>query len=146
MANKDSTLRTFTVIGLLCFVCSILVCGTVVVLKPLQEKEMNADREKSVLEAAGIDYSGSNVSEVFAQKIEAKLLDLKTSAYVDSKTMREIVQCDEKKSDSDCAGSYVPVHIISFLNQSFLKRMLPFLKLRTSVISRFAPDICRFIL
>ena len=106
MANKDSTLRTFTVIGLLCFVCSILVCGTVVVLKPLQEKEMNADREKSVLEAAGIDYSGSNVSEVFAQKIEAKLLDLKTSAYVDSKTMREIVQCDEKKSDSDCAVSY----------------------------------------
>lgn len=106
MANKDSTLRTFTVIGLLCFVCSILVCGTVVVLKPLQEKEMNADREKSVLEAAGIDYSGSNVSEVFAQKIEAKLLDLKTSAYVDSKTMREIVQCDKKKSDSDCAGSY----------------------------------------
>ncbi len=89
MANKDSTLRTFTVIGLLCFVCSVLVCLAVVILKPLQEKEINVDRMKSVLEAAGIDYSGRDITELFNSKIEARLLDLESNRFLNAEEVKK---------------------------------------------------------
>ena len=106
MANKDSTLRTFTVIGLLCFVCSVLVCLAVVILKPFQEKEINVDRMKSVLEAAGIDYSGKDITDLFNSKIEARLLDLESNRFLNDEEVKKAVGCDDNKSASDCAGSY----------------------------------------
>ena len=99
MANKDSTLRTFTVIGLLCFVCSVLVCLTVVVLKPLQEKEINVDRMKSVLEAAGIDYEGEDITTLFNDKVKARLLDLDRNVLLSDAEVEKVV-------GSSDAGAY----------------------------------------
>lgn len=83
MASKDSTVRTFGVIGGLCLFCSILVCVAVVSLQPLQEKAIQVDREQSILAAAGIDVAkGANVSDVYKDNIEARLVDLSTGNYV----------------------------------------------------------------
>src|SRR5574344_1255299 len=82
MAKQDSTLRTFIVIGVLCLVCSLLVCVSVVALKDLQSKAMNVDREKSILAAAQIEFTDSNVSQVYADNIEARLLDLNSVDFV----------------------------------------------------------------
>jgi Na+-transporting NADH:ubiquinone oxidoreductase subunit C len=82
MAKQDSTLRTFIVIGVLCLVCSLLVCVSVVALKDLQSKAMNVDREKSILAAAQIEFTDSNVSQVYADNIEARLLDLNSGDFV----------------------------------------------------------------
>ncbi len=106
MVKQDSAIRTFAVIGVLCFVCSVLVCLTVVVLKPLQDRQINSDREKSVLEAAGIDIGDGDISEIFHKSVNARLLNLDTGKFVDSADLREIAQCPADKSESDCAGSY----------------------------------------
>ena len=84
MAKKETTLSTFSVIGGLCFVCSILVCVSVVLLKPLQEIAINNDRQISILEAASVKVDGK-VSEVYANNIEERLVDLKTGEYVTDK-------------------------------------------------------------
>lgn len=85
MAKQDSTIRTFVVIGVLCLVCSLLVCISVVALKDLQEKAMNVDREKSILAAAQIAFTDSDVSKTYADRIEARLLDLSTGEFVTDK-------------------------------------------------------------
>ncbi len=80
-ANKDSTLRTFTVIGILCLVCSFMVCIAVVTLQPLQAKQIQNDRERSILEAAGIGING-DISKTYAENIEARLVNLANGKYV----------------------------------------------------------------
>src|SRR5574344_1762509 len=92
MAKQDSTLRTFIVIGVLCLVCSLLVCVSVVALKDLQSKAMNVDREKSILAAAQIEFTDSNVSQVYADNIEARLIDLNSGAFgLDPNEINKIV-------------------------------------------------------
>ena len=77
MAKQDSIFKVFGVTGLLCFVCSLLVCTAVVSLKSLQEQSIKVDRELSILAAADINVAdGQKVSDVYAQNIEARLLDV----------------------------------------------------------------------
>ncbi|MGN1393548.1 MAG: Na(+)-translocating NADH-quinone reductase subunit C [Succinivibrionaceae bacterium] len=83
MANKDSFLRILAVIVGLCLFCSIIVCIAVVSLKPLQEKSIQVDREASILAAANIEVpKGKDISEVYKENIEARLLNLATGSFV----------------------------------------------------------------
>ncbi len=93
-ASKDSTSRTFIVIGLLCLVCSLMVCVAVVLLKPLQAKQIQNDRELSILEAAGITVSG-DISKIYAENIEARLVNLESGKYVPNDKAAKIVGQDK---------------------------------------------------
>jgi Na+-transporting NADH:ubiquinone oxidoreductase subunit C len=82
-ANNDSIGRTVTVTVLLCVVCSVIVSAAAVLLKPLQIKNKELDRQTNILAAAKIDYQGKDVQALFAEKIMTKYVDLKTGKYVE---------------------------------------------------------------
>jgi Na+-transporting NADH:ubiquinone oxidoreductase subunit C len=54
VSSKESTGKTLFVAFCLCVVCSIVVSATAVVLKPLQDANKELDRNKNILQAAGL--------------------------------------------------------------------------------------------
>jgi len=66
MSKKNDTLKTVTVAGLLCFVCSILVSVTVVLLRPQQAKNAELDMKKNILMSAGMLKEGDDIDQVFS--------------------------------------------------------------------------------
>lgn len=60
MSSKDSIKSTLIVAFCLCVVCSIIVSGTAVVLKPRQDANRILDRNKNILTAAGLYDSAVN--------------------------------------------------------------------------------------
>lgn len=73
----DTAGKTITVAAVLCGVCSVLVAGAVVVLKPKQAFNADIDFKKNVLMAAGMLKPGVDVNEAF-QSIEPIVVDLET--------------------------------------------------------------------
>lgn len=53
MSSRDSTRKTLLVAFSLCVACSIVVSGTAVILKPMQDANRILDRNKNILTAAG---------------------------------------------------------------------------------------------
>lgn len=92
MAKQDSTVRTLVIIVSLCFVCALLVCLSVVILKPLQDKQIEVDRSKSILSAAGIEIVDNDVTKTYADRIEARLLELDTGMFVSAEKVKEITK------------------------------------------------------
>lgn len=79
--GKGTTLNTIVVALAVCLVCSVVVSASAVYLKPLQVENKRADRQKNILEAAGLLREGESVEELFKQ-VEAKVVDLDTGEYV----------------------------------------------------------------
>ncbi len=87
--KRDSTAQTLLVAAMLCVVCSVIVAGAAVGLRPLQDANKRLDKKKNVLIAGGLIAEGQAVSqqeidEKFTQKIHPVLIDLKTGRPVDS--------------------------------------------------------------
>ncbi|QIW15503.1 Na(+)-translocating NADH-quinone reductase subunit C [Pasteurellaceae bacterium RH1A] len=81
--NKDSVGGTVLVVLLLSLVCSIIVAGSAVALKPTQEEQKLLDKQKNILSVAGLLDKGS-VKDVFSKFIDTKYVDLDSGDYVDS--------------------------------------------------------------
>lgn len=87
MLPKDSIQNTFLVSIVLCVVCSLLVSGAAVLLKPMQDRNKLLDRQRNIIEAAGLSedskgLSGAEVKEIFDARVTAQLVDLSTGDYV----------------------------------------------------------------
>ncbi len=80
---RETMGKTFFVAFALCVVCSVLVSGAAVVLKPTQAHNKLEDKKKNILSAAGLYEEGANVSALFEQ-IEARVVDLATGKYADN--------------------------------------------------------------
>lgn len=52
--NKDSVGGTLTVVVLLSLICSLIVAGAAVMLKPTQDIQKQLDKQKNILQAAGL--------------------------------------------------------------------------------------------
>jgi Na+-transporting NADH:ubiquinone oxidoreductase subunit C len=78
---NDSTKKTIIVATLLCLVCSVLVSGAAVALKPVQEANKALDKKRNILQIAGLFEEGKTVEELFAQ-VEPKVVDLASGEYV----------------------------------------------------------------
>ncbi len=76
--DTNSVGHTLKIALLLCLVCSILVSVFAVMLKPMQEENRRAFREKSILLAAGLYEPGAKVSELFEETVEPLVLNLET--------------------------------------------------------------------
>ena len=74
---RDSIGRTFTVAFLLCVVCSVLVSGAAVVLRPTQETNELLDKKRNILMAAGLAEEGRTIDELF-ERIDVRVVDLAT--------------------------------------------------------------------
>lgn len=91
MANfdKDSLSNTFVVAIAVCLVCSVIVSGFAVALKPTQQLNKELDQKQNILRAAGLLQEGSNqsadgrgVDELFAE-FEIRVVDLESGRYLD---------------------------------------------------------------
>lgn len=83
MAKQVSFGRILLVAFVLCFVCSILVSVAAVNLKPVQVANKSLDFKKKVLNVAGIQYTSQNINEVFASRIEAKVISIDEGVFTD---------------------------------------------------------------
>jgi Na+-transporting NADH:ubiquinone oxidoreductase subunit C len=81
MFKKDSFAGTILVILLVSLVCSIIVAGSAVSLKPKQEEQKLLDKQKNILSVAGLLKPGININEVYAKNIEPRLVDLSSGSY-----------------------------------------------------------------
>ncbi|MFV0437234.1 MAG: Na(+)-translocating NADH-quinone reductase subunit C [Desulfopila sp.] len=74
--------KPFYSVLVLAFVCSALVAGAAVGLRPKQEANRQLDRQKNILYAAGIFDPDKPIAEQFAN-IETRVVELKTGKFVD---------------------------------------------------------------
>jgi len=84
MGNKDSFGRTLLFVLVTCLVCSVIVAGAAVGLKPLQIANKALDKQTKILEASGlIAKAGNDIPATYNKYVEAKLLDLATGEFVE---------------------------------------------------------------
>jgi Na+-transporting NADH:ubiquinone oxidoreductase subunit C len=79
--RAESDLRTFVTALILAVVCSFLVSGAAVMLKPKQEKNKELDRKRNVLAAGGLLNNDTDVEKAF-EAIETVFADIKSGRAV----------------------------------------------------------------
>lgn len=79
---NDSFKKTVMVAFWLCLAGAILVSGSAVALKPLQEANKSRDEKVNILDVAGLLEPGADVDAAFAN-IETRIVDLATGDYSD---------------------------------------------------------------
>lgn len=77
----ESIAKSYYSVLILAFVCSVLVAGTVVGLRPLQEANRIQDQRKNILYAAGLYEKDKSVEELFGP-VETRIVELETGRYV----------------------------------------------------------------
>lgn len=111
MSNKETISKTITVAFLLCIVCSIVVAGSVVLLKPIQQKNKALNLKENILSAAGLLKAGASAEEVEARfsTIKPRLVDLDTGEYVEPGVVgkKAALDYDQRKAAKDPALSDV---------------------------------------
>lgn len=83
--RNDSFGRTLTVVVILCLVCSVIVAGSAVLLKPLQEQQKQLDKQRNILAVANLGegkLDQEQIQRLFDEQIEARLLDLQSGEFV----------------------------------------------------------------
>lgn len=105
MSSKETMGKTFTVAFLLCLVCSLIVAGSVVALKPIQQENKALNLKANILAAAGLLPAGASKEEIEAQfeKIDARLVDLDTGEYVEPSVVgkQTALAYDQRKAQKD---------------------------------------------
>ncbi|HDY98390.1 MAG TPA: Na(+)-translocating NADH-quinone reductase subunit C [Pseudomonas sabulinigri] len=82
-SKKESVLRTLTVALLVCLVCSVVVSAAAVALKPVQITNQLQDKQRNILQIAGLYKEGVSVQEQFKQ-VTPRLVDLRTGEFSDA--------------------------------------------------------------
>lgn len=87
MPQRESVGQTLLVAVVLCVVCSLLVSGAAVTLKPYQQRNQLLDRQRNVLDATGLAASelGKPASELSAKEV-SQLYSRIRPAVVDLET------------------------------------------------------------
>ncbi len=114
--NNDSISKTLLVVLVLCLVCSIVVAGSAVGLKPLQQEQRALDKQRNILAVAGLMQEGMSadeVSAVFAERISARLVDLKTGQLLDKDpaTFNQALALKDPQMSLTLEGSQDPAGI-----------------------------------
>ncbi|WP_343646245.1 Na(+)-translocating NADH-quinone reductase subunit C [Enterobacter sp.] len=84
--HNDSISKTLLVVLVLCLVCSVVVAGSAVGLRPLQQEQRALDKQRNILAVAGLMQEGmskEDVSALFAGRISVRLVDLNTGELLD---------------------------------------------------------------
>ncbi|MDP2560025.1 Na(+)-translocating NADH-quinone reductase subunit C [Psychrobium sp. 1_MG-2023] len=87
MSNKDSFGRTLIFVLIVSLVCSIVVAGAAVGLKPLQLDNKQLYKQTKILEASGLlEQAGKGkkaIQDTYGKYVTAKLIDLDTGEFVE---------------------------------------------------------------
>lgn len=110
--NRDTIKQTVIVALLLCVVCSIIVSGAAVILKPIQTKNKLLDRNKNILAAAGIykesEHGKSDIARLFSQ-FTVKIVDLEKGKFLSDSDLQalniNVEAYDQRKASKNAALS-----------------------------------------
>ena len=94
---NDNIVKTVGVALLLCLVCSVIVSGAAILLKPLQVTNKLLDKKANIIAVSGIELEGRSIDEAFAQ-VETRIIDVETGRYndqIDAQTY------DQRKASKD---------------------------------------------
>jgi Na+-transporting NADH:ubiquinone oxidoreductase subunit C len=123
VSSKETVGKTITVAFLLCIVCSIVVAGSVVLLKPIQEKNKALNLKANILAAAGLLVEGASASQIEEafSAIKPQLVDLDTGEYVEPSAVgkQTALEYDQRKAAKDPQLSKV---ISKDLDKASIKR------------------------
>ncbi len=99
-AANDSFLKTITVAFSLCLVCSLLVAGAAITLKPQQQLNKAADVRLSILQASGIynPDEKQDIDAVYQEKVQERVIDLETGEFVNDIDVTKFDQRKEAKN------------------------------------------------
>ena len=78
----DSVPKTVFVAVSLCLFCSMVVSAAAVSLRPTQEANKLVDKQRNILQVAGVYEDGINVAEAFAA-FEPRVVDLETGMFTE---------------------------------------------------------------
>ena len=108
--ERDTPARVLAVAALVCVVCAVLVSAAVVLLRPIQDRNALLQRQRNILEVAGIYQAGTGVEQQF-ERVEARLVDLASGEYLEGgdAVRFDIARAarDPKQSEPVPAGSDV---------------------------------------
>jgi Na+-transporting NADH:ubiquinone oxidoreductase subunit C len=88
---------------LVCVACALVVSASVVLLRPIQDRNALLQRQRNILEVAGLYRAGEPVDTAFA-RVEAHLVELATGDYVEG---GDAVRFDIAKTARDPQRSVV---------------------------------------
>ncbi len=97
---RESVSKTFVVAIVLAAVCSLLVSGAAIGLRPKQEANKIRDRKKNILIVAGLYDATAPVEESFKQ-IEQHIVDLATGEYVSKDQQLDPETFDQRAAARD---------------------------------------------
>ncbi len=81
MSNESTKKMLIVALGV-CLVCSILVSTAAVSLSSIQQKNKELDKIKNILVAGDLMQDDADVQQIFAEKVEPALVDLKTGEFL----------------------------------------------------------------
>ena len=101
MSSNDSTSKTLMVALALCIVCSVIVSGAAVILKPIQEINKTLDRKRNILAAAGMLEKNATAEDINKQfsDINTRVVDLNTGKFADDAV--DLARYDPLKAAKD---------------------------------------------
>lgn len=115
MSNSNETFgKTVGVVVGLCLVCSLVVSTTAVALKPQQIQNKLQDKQKFILEAAGIAVEGGDVAGTYGKYIEPKVVNFDSGDFVADV---DAVTYDQRKASRDVDTSSVPENDIASISR-----------------------------
>ena len=97
---RESVSKTFVVAIVLAAICSLLVSGAAIGLRPLQEANKIRDRKKNILMVAGLYDAAAPVEKSFEQ-IESHIVDLATGEYVSEDQQLDPETFDQRAATKD---------------------------------------------
>ncbi|ODQ00953.1 MULTISPECIES: Na(+)-translocating NADH-quinone reductase subunit C [Salinivibrio] len=108
-SSNDSIKKTLLVVIALSLVCSIVVSGAAVALRPLQQINAKLDVQKNILSVAGIDVTGgkSAINDAYNKYIETRLVSLDDGEFVSPETVNveSAADYDQRAAANDPALS-----------------------------------------
>lgn len=104
-SSNDSIKKTLIVVIALSLVCSIVVSGAAVALRPLQQMNAKLDVQKNILSVAGVDVAGgkSAINDAYNKYIETRLVSLEKGDYVtpDAVNVADAADYDQRAAAKD---------------------------------------------
>ena len=82
-APPDGIGKTIAVAVGLCLFCSMIVSVAAVSLRPVQESNSLMDKQRNILQVAGIYEPGINIADAF-EAFEPRVVDLSTGTFTDA--------------------------------------------------------------
>ena len=101
-AKKETIGGTLLVAFVLCIICSVIVAGSAVSLKPVQTANKQLDRKKNILSAAGMLPAGvAGAAEIDAlfERFQVRMVDLDSGKYLDEQEIAARPELDPQRYD-----------------------------------------------